>query len=120
MTNQELSEKFALEYAGWTRCKDRSSNWNDETGTIAWNDEVDIPARPCFADSVDAVLPYLESWGENELREINITLDPDGSWHVLLQQRAGEAFFLDIVGEGRGTLARAIVEALLQTKNVSK
>lgn len=124
MTNQELSDKFALEYAGWTKDNDilyGVTRWKDADGDMVWDYSRDSLGKPRFTDSADAVHPYLEDWdGGSQLRQSELSYTVDREWIVKLFTRENQTTFWIPVAEGRGTLARAIVEALLQTKNVSK
>lgn len=109
LSDQELSERFAVEVAGWTR------GYLGNPTMWVHPDGAPMGFIPEFSRSADAVLPFCEKF-DNTVIVFN-----SGSWSVEIQKETGtvEGEDYDIVSIAEyddPKLARAACLALLKAK----
>jgi hypothetical protein len=118
LTDAELSEVFAVEYAGWTRDGSDLSpmRWKDAEGGMPWDYENDRLGQPKFATSADAVLPFTDAFPFCDItRESHLNGKP---WSVSVARTIeGDDAVIHALAP---TLARAICIALIRAKRAEK
>lgn len=106
LTDEKLSNKFAVEIAGWISKSGSGCNWIEPP--TKWYG-ADGPPLANFATSADAVLPFLEKEAEVVTLRNETT---DHRWFVSIKKNKGQAH--------TDPFARCAAIALIRAKRAEK
>lgn len=118
LTGAELNEAFAVEVAGWKRCRSPFQSKTDPSSR-GWDDPKCYGRQelPKWSISADAVMPWLEKFDC-----VSISMNA-GTWnvHIYTESGSGETFDMLVLGEADApTFARAACIALIEWKRREK
>ena len=110
LSDQALSEVFAVEVAGWSDFGEHSRAWGCRTGFPPLGEGCMGPCPP-FATSADAVLPHLEKW---HVESANLLTQ---GWLTIVKANAASREYQRGIAP---TFARAVCLALIKTHRAAK